>query len=173
MRNKYKANEQKTSTELVDAMFLLNPETGELSRRIVLNNRWSLKSKVGFVRKKDGYIQVSIMQSKYLAHRVVWCKHYGEWPEGEIDHINGIKTDNSIKNLRIADTNMQVQNRGLNKNNASGYRGVWQKDNGRWRAKITKDYVPYSLGTFDTFEQAVAARKKAEAAMHPYGRDLT
>jgi hypothetical protein len=170
MRNNYKINEQKTPAKLVDDMFLLDINTGELSRRVMLNNRWPVGSKVGFVRKKDGYVQINIMKSKYLAHRVVWCKHYGEWPDGEIDHINGIKTDNSIINLRLADPNIQVQNRGLNKNNASGYRGVFQKDNGRWRAKITKDYVIHSLGTYDTFEQAVSVRKKAEAELHPYSR---
>lgn len=173
MRNKYKLNEQKTPAKLVDDMFSLDPNTGDLFRRLKLNNRWPIGGKAGFVRKKDGYIQISILQGKYLAHRVVWCKYYGSWPDGEIDHINGIKTDNKVSNLRIADTNIQVQNRGLNKNNSSGYRGVFQKDNGRWRAKITKNYKVYSLGTYDTFEQALEARLLAESDMLPYSRKIS
>lgn len=172
MRNKYKINEQKTPADIVDKMFDLNADTGELTRKIRLNNRWPAGEVVGFIRKKDGYVQVNILSSKYLAHRVVWCKHYGVWPDGEIDHINGVKSDNRIENLRLADTNIQVQNRGLSKTNKSGYRGVWQKDNGRWRVYITKDYKRINIGTYLTYAEAVNARQKAEADMHPYSRKV-
>lgn len=172
MRNKYKLNELKAPANLIDDMFDLDDTTGELTRRIRLNNRWPVGSKVGFVRKKDGYIQVNIMYSKYLAHRVVWCKHYGEWPEGEIDHINGNKADNSIGNLRLADANIQNQNKGVNKNNTSGYAGVHKLSNGRWRTYITKDYKRINLGTYNSFEEALQTRRNAETQLHPYSRKV-
>ena len=172
MRDKYKINEQKTPAYVVDDMFNLDPDTGELTRKICLNSRWKIGGKVGFVRKKDGYVQISILANKYLGHRVVWCKHYGTWPDGEVDHINGIKTDNRIENLRLADTNIQVQNRGLNKTNKSGYRGVWQKENGRWRVYITKDYKRINVGSYASYDEAVMARQKIETEMHPHSRKI-
>ena len=172
MRSKYKLNELKTPANLVDDMYDLDVTTGMLTRRIKLNNRWPVGSKVGFVRKKDGYIQVSILGNKYLAHRVIWCKCYGEWPDGEIDHINGDKTDNSIINLRLADANIQNQNRGINKNNTSGYVGVHALANGRWRAYITKNYKRVDLGTYSSLGEALQIRKNAEAQMHPYSRKV-
>ena len=38
---------------------------------------------------------------QYLQHRVAWALHYGEWPASFIDHINHIRDDNRIHNLRV------------------------------------------------------------------------
>lgn len=47
-----------------------------------------------------GYIQVRMGKDKFMAHRILWAMHYGSWPKNGIDHINGIKTDNRIENMR-------------------------------------------------------------------------
>ena len=58
-----------------------------------------------------GYGRVKINGKSVLAHRLAWALHYGEWPDGAIDHINGIKTDNRLCNLRLATRAQNQQNR--------------------------------------------------------------
>ena len=57
-----------------------------------------------------GYGRVKINGKSVLAHRLAWALHYGEWPDGAIDHINGIKTDNRLCNLRLATRAQNQQN---------------------------------------------------------------
>lgn len=141
------------------------PETnngigGGALRRI--NSR--ISGKAAFTsRHPGGYLSGAIFGRCVTAHRVAWALHYGEWPEGIIDHINGIPTDNRISNLRIV-TNMENQhNRKMNKNNPSGCTGVTMplKSN-KWLAAITVNHKTINLGRFRHFDDAVAARKAAE-----------
>ena len=169
MQHKYIAHNARVSAKTIDNMFDLNYATGELVRKIAATTRWPVGSIAGGV-DESGYVRLRVLGIKYKAHRVVWCKHYGEWPDGEIDHINGIKSDNRICNLRIATSQMQMQNRGTLKSNTSGYRGINKMSNGTWRARIALFDVRHSLGCFKTYEEALAARKKAEAELHPYSR---
>jgi hypothetical protein len=84
---------------------------------------------------------------------MVWAMTYGEWPD-ELDHINGIKHDNRIANLRQATPKENAFNRGAHKNNTSGYKGVcFYKKNGKYQATVNGIY----LGRFDTPELAHAA----------------
>jgi len=58
-----------------------------------------------------GYLTLHINYKQYRSHRVVWFYHYGEWPKGQIDHINGIRDDNRIENLRVCTNRQNSQNR--------------------------------------------------------------
>jgi len=49
---------------------------------------------------KIGYIIIKINRKDYQAHRLAWLYEYGNFPKQTIDHINRIKTDNRICNLR-------------------------------------------------------------------------
>ena len=82
-----------------------------------------------------GYRQGSLKGKRYKEHRLIWLYHYGEWPKECIDHINGIRDDNRIENLREA-TNQQNQfNRKSEKDSSSQYKGVsWCKLSKKWRA---------------------------------------
>lgn len=93
----------------------------------------------------------------YLAHRVAWAMHYGSWPTGQIDHINGNPSDNRISNLRDVSQTINAQNMPLRRDNSTGVPGV-VKHNGRFMARISRRY----LGVFSKFEDAVAARRQAE-----------
>lgn len=49
---------------------------------------------------KEGYRQISLNGRQYLSHRLAWFLHYGEWPKQYLDHVDGIRTNNSISNLK-------------------------------------------------------------------------
>lgn len=80
----------------------------------------------------------------------------------EVDHINGNPSDNRKLNLRIVSHLENMQNKKIYKNNASGIIGVSQRRNGKWYARIMVDGNEMWLGTFETKEDAVAARRAAE-----------
>jgi hypothetical protein len=106
-----------------------------------------------------GYLQGKIDGRSFIAHRVIWALHYGEWPVGRVIHANGITTDNRIENLRLADVR-DVQRRGKN---TSGVVGVsFDKIKGRWRAQIQARGSIHRLGSFPTLKEAANARKAAE-----------
>lgn len=104
-----------------------------------------------------------------LAHRVVFALANGRWPDDQIDHKNRSPADNRQDNLREATNAQNQQNRGLDRNNTSGCKGVtWAKLRGKWQAQIVVDGRSICLGRYDRFEDAVARRKAAEAELHPF-----
>lgn len=122
---------------------------------------------------KDGYLCGTIARSRFRSHRVIWKMVYGEDPI-EIDHINRIRHDNRLSNLRHVDKVTNHRNKRLFKNNKSGVPGVyWQQDRGKWIATIGESGKSKTIGRFDDFDAAVAARKAAERqyGFHPnHGR---
>lgn len=122
-----------------------------------------------------GYMAGAVLLRYCSAHRVAWAMFYGEWPAQNIDHVNGVRNDNRIENLRSVDHVTNCHNREMNSNNTSGCTGVgWSKRHQKWQAKITVKRKRMFLGRFERFEDAVAARKAAEArfGFHPnHGRE--
>ena len=121
-----------------------------------------------------GYKHSSIFGFKFKAHRVAWACHHGEWPENEIDHINGDKTDNRLVNLRAVTALENCKNKRRQKNNTSGATGVLAARSGGWVAYIKHNRKSISLGRFDSKQDAIAARKAAEKKFgyhKNYGRD--
>lgn len=103
-------------------------------------------------------VKINIGYKQLMAHRVAWIIEFGEIPHGMcIDHINGVPTDNRIENLRIVSLSVNHRNRFIQKNNTSGFPGV-RKQKNRWTARIKINRVEIYIGTFKTFEEAVAAR---------------
>lgn len=124
--------------------------------------------KVGTVagsKHSGGYWQIWCNGTTVLAHRVIWEMHNGPIPSGmEIDHINRVKTDNQIENLRLVSSVVNHRNMPRNANNTSGTTGViWDSHFGKWKAQIGVNGVMVTLGTFKHKEEAIQARKDAEA----------
>lgn len=120
----------------------------------------------GCLDKGNGYLRTHIAGRNYFTHRIAWAIFYGRWPDLFIDHLNGIKSDNRLSNLREVSHIVNLQNQhGPQKHNTSGYLGV-SRDGKRWRANIRLDRVKRYLGSFDTPEQAHEAYLAAKRALH-------
>lgn len=116
-----------------------------------------------------GYVRISIKNRLYCAHRLAWLYIYGEWPKKELDHINRIKNDNRIVNLRESTRSENAQNVIAHKDNASGVRGIlWDKSRCKWVAELTIDGKLVFKQRFNSKEEAATARKQAEEQYHPF-----
>lgn len=129
-------------------------------------NSWNAKSagtEAFKSRNMMGYCRGIINGKSYRAHRVAWLLHFGTWPTFSIDHINGVKSDNRISNLRDVTHDENQRNRCAPKCNSSGVMGVSRdKETGRWQSYISCDGERFNLGRFNDFDEAVSARKAAE-----------
>lgn len=109
----------------------------------------------------SGHICVSIGDSRYLAHRLIWMLSTGEDPgKYQIDHINGDRVDNRIENLRKVTHQQNGMNRSKpQRNSRSGVIGVyWRKSSNNWEASIHHNGKSIFLGLHETKEAALAAR---------------
>lgn len=114
------------------------------------------------VKNGNGYLCGYINYQKLYAHRVAWKIVNGDEPD-QIDHVNGVRDDNSIGNLRAATFFVNAKNTSKRADNTSGTTGVtWVKVSKKWKAFLNSGRKHYILGMFDAFEDAVAARKAAE-----------
>jgi len=129
------------------------------------NSRFSRK-KAGSINS-DGYITISINYIAVLGHRLAWLIAHKRWPNGMLDHINGIRTDNRICNLREVNHSQNMQNRKVQANNTSGFTGVyWNEKNGNWRSRIKVGGKSIGLGSHKTAELAFMAYKEAKIKYH-------
>jgi hypothetical protein len=100
-----------------------------------------------------GYVKIRINGKQYRAHRLAWLYIYGAFPSIDIDHINTVKSDNRIVNLRLAHDHENLKNIGLVKTNTSGFRGV-HKARSKWQATASLNGDRIYLGRYDTPEAA-------------------
>lgn len=146
------------------------PDTGEFTWKINKYRR-AAGDIAGGTKRSHGYVIICIDRQRYHAHRLAWMYVYGCFPETDIDHINGVRDDNRITNLRTATLSENAQNlRRAKKQNKSKLLGVTGPIKGvtgnRWYAQITKDRKHYFLGSYLTPEEAHAAYVAAKRKMH-------
>jgi HNH endonuclease len=149
---------------------LYNPETGVLVWRHrpvnsahdkTFNTQFS-GNEVGTISRL-GYRVLSHKGKVFLGHRVAWAVHYGEIPNGEIDHINGNRKDNRISNLRDVSKKENTRNKGKLRNNTSGFTGVSKNAlTGKWISYIKVNGKQIKIGSYAKLEDAVKAREKAQ-----------
>lgn len=125
-------------------------------------------SVAGFV-KRNGYIYIGIDKKYHRAHRLAWLYVHGNFPEADIDHINRVRNDNRITNLRAATRSENLQNRPKQSNNTSGVPGVcWHKRRQKWCAYIKHLGREVHIGYYNTLEEAATARASAKAEYHKF-----
>lgn len=112
----------------------------------------------------EGYLQIVYRGNRTTVHRIVWFMHNGNIPKDmELDHINHIRDDNRIENLRLVTKAVNAKNRRMNAKNTSGVSGVsWQTAKKKWISQIQVNGKNIYLGRFKNFDDAVKARKAAE-----------
>ena len=115
----------------------------------------------------NGYRRGIILGYQALAHRVIWAMHYGEWPVGFIDHVNGIPDDNRISNLRLATRSENGRNR-MGALATSRFKGVSATGGAGlpWVAKITLNKKIRHLGRFACEAAAAIAYDRAALELH-------
>lgn len=130
-----------------------DPETGKFTSIVKGKTVGSLTEK--------GYLRLNIEKTLYMAHRAAWLYITGEFPDHEIDHIDGDRSNNRWSNLRSATRKQNMENTSLFSCNNSGYRGVtWYKRNQKWGATAFHNGRRHFAGLFDTPEQAASAAKE-------------
>ncbi|MFN3833410.1 MAG: HNH endonuclease signature motif containing protein [Allorhizobium sp.] len=121
-----------------------------------------------------GYRRGRVGKRYLLAHRVIWLLHTGSWPAGDIDHIDGVRTNNRLQNLRAVTRQQNMRNQKTRSTNTSGAQGVsWDRRQGQWCVNIMVNGKNLHYGYFNDFDAAVARRKLAELqnGFHPnHGR---
>lgn len=145
--------------ERLKELLQYDPETGHFTWRVRTNGRVPAGSRAGSPNR-DGYIQIKIGGVLRAAHRLAFLYMTGEIPS-EVDHINRVRDDNQWPNLRPATRRENAGNKGPQRNNASGHRGVtWHKQHGKWLARGMRDGRMFHLGYFTSLEAAAAVTQK-------------
>jgi hypothetical protein len=153
-------------------VFTWKPRPENLFKTIKSFKNWNRRyagEQAGGVKIDSGYVIVSLFKKPYRAHRLAWLYVHGVMPTNQIDHINGVRHDNRLVNLRDTKQGENQKNRRLSPKNKTGHHGIWKHQNGRFRVKAWDKNVQYHLGYYESFEEAVAARKRFEAehGYHP------
>lgn len=126
------------------------------------NNRFADKE-ISPTPSAYGYRRICVFYRQLLLHRAIWAMHYGSWPTGQIDHINGDRCDNRLLNLRDVTQAENSKNQRPRITNTSGHTGVnWDGKIKKWVASIANNGRKKHLGVFHSKEDAIASRKAAE-----------
>lgn len=143
-----------------------DPETGVFTWRVPPARNVKNGSVAGCLTS-HGYIQIGVKNRLYAAHRLAWLYVYGKWPTNLIDHINGVRSDNRITNLREATSAENQYNILKAKNNTSGVKGVtWSKQHKKWRAQCRVNGKNHRLGLFADICEAEQVVKQFREQHH-------
>ena len=161
------------SIDVLRANVSYDPETGLFARIKNHPKRKYLAGSITGVPRPDGYIQIMIEGKIYLAHRLAWLYVHGVMPKHYIDHVNGIKNDNRILNLRDVNQTVNLQNQRKTKRNrlSSKFLGVSYSNKGiskvnPFRARIVVDKKEIFLGSYPTEQEAHNAYLVAKRKYH-------
>jgi hypothetical protein len=157
------------NAEILRKNFSYNPETGVFVRVIGGIGPNARAGSIAGSNDSKGYRKITFMQEFHRAHRLAWLYVYGEWPKHEIDHINGIRSDNRISNLRDIPRARNAENtRTPRKNNKSGLLGVSSpcKHDKKFTASISISGKDVKLGRFDSAEDAHDAYISEKRRLH-------
>lgn len=151
-------------------LFLYDPATGAFVNRVA---RGSLAraGQVAGSKHCAGYLAIRIDGRAYLCHRLAWLYMHGEWPADQIDHINGVRTDNRIENLRECSNAENCQNVRAHRDSTSSFTGVSWSGSSKskpWVAQICVNKRQRFLGYYATESEAASVRAAAKSELHSF-----
>ena len=161
-------------TRRLKELFDYEAKTGVFTRKVTVSAN-AKKGRVAGCPAKNGYLRIRIDGKYYYNHRLAWVYEKGEMPSGDIDHINGARSDNRILNLRPASRSENLQNRAAKGVAKSGLIGAYlDKNTGRWYSKgqCLKTGRQVGLGHYDTKHEAHEAYKKWKRDNHAFQPEL-
>lgn len=163
-----KENEEALTAERLRKLLDYSPETGEFRWRF--GRRGVSAARVTWSPDSYGYYQISVDGRTYKAHRLAWLYVHGAWPPDQIDHINGIRGDNRIVNLREATrAENQGNQRKARSDNKTGLLGVFRAGgSSKFRAQICLRGNKLHIGYFSTAEEAHQAYLAAKRELHTF-----
>lgn len=157
------------SQSRVQELLDYNKDSGIFKWRI---NRSNIKAgTIAGCLSLSGYWYIRVDKRLYLAHRIAWIYVYGSLPGAQVDHVNGLRADNRISNLRLATNSQNQQNRKKAQSTSStGLIGVNTDMRRRkpYQAIIKKDGVSKSLGYFYSPEQANSRYLSEKRKIHEF-----
>ena len=151
-------------------LFLYEPATGIFTRRVTTSPRSRAGAEIT-CKTAAGYIEAMICGKVVLMHRMAFLYMTGALPPGQVDHINGIRSDNRWSNLRAVEQSTNMQNlRSATINNLStGLLGAFKSGQSKrnpYKAMIRVDGKNKHLGRFPTAEMAHCAYVAAKRELH-------
>lgn len=154
--------------DLLRKHFKFNPKTGSISWLLPTSWRVKVGDEAGSVTVQ-GYRTIRLFGTLTPAHWLMWFNKHGYWPTEELDHKNGNRQDNRLRNLREGTKLVQSQNQKKYVTNTSGHPNVsWNVGRQRWMAYISIDKRRIMLGQFKEFERACTAAKLGKAKYHAF-----
>ena len=140
--------------------------TGIITRTKTISGN-AVKGMVAGSVKKNGYVHIQVDGKLYLGHRLAWLHEFGQFPAGFLDHINGVRNDNRIDNLRPVTPSQNCHNERMRTNNTSGVKGVtWDKRRKSWVAKFWHEQKCINVGNFKNLDDAREAVMKKRKEIH-------
>ena len=119
--------------------------------------------KIAGTLHESGYQKIQVDRKIYRAHRLAWLYTFGEFPLQDIDHINRIRSDNRIENLRCVSRSENMLNLDpASSVNKSGFRGLKKTKNNSWSVRVMVDGKTKYIGTFKDAKQASEAYLSAK-----------
>lgn len=158
----------------IEQLLSYDHRTGSFTWKLDRSQRVKIGSIAGGLNG-GGYVQISIGGKIFQAHRLAWIVCHGHEATGQIDHINRIKNDNRIENLRDVSRSENKQNTLLSSANKSGFKGVsFKSELNKWYAQICLNKKKIHIGYFANKEDASQAYIRTAQKLHthsPYVRE--
>lgn len=153
------------SVEELRRILSYDPETG-LCHWLVDRGKKVKAGTLAGCKNPLGYYFIGINGRRYLTHRIAWAMMTGAWPVALVDHIDMNPGNNRWDNLRQATKSENMRNRGRQKNNTTGAKGVHRAESGKFVVEVWLDRKKHYIGRFNTMSEAKAAYEKAAAEIH-------